>query len=868
MGRHRRQLIAAAGLFLVASLSGGLHAQPLSYVATYEDAGCRSSPTQFTFTADPSCASPASPPACSAVGGSSVYSSQACSTTSEISEILADAFTSKLFLVVKTFSDAGVCSTLTEVATYLADELCHVDADGSTSFKVTMLGGSSGSSATLETFSGMTCSGSAHKSTDFSYARLTTTSCAENVDQLSYMGGATSKWTILSLFADEGCATKPVNLQANHRFICDAERDPANAECAVFYDPTYSTWSCADDYVAFTTDALGAGVPFYVEEWYLDQVTCSEIDHFMIFPADGTCVPMDWMSVRVDLHAGGVAHYTIFSSGNCTGYADTQVFDRVRLGSKACAPDSNIKYRIRGVTPQWRSTAAYEVDDCSATPAQLTFTSEFTCEPRTSEGSAGCVAVDAQASSGSDCSEDYFAFAASAYGETHPYVLVENYAGADECDVLVSVIVYAADGLCHDSLDGLSSFLVTVESDLSATIQTFEGPACGGSESATSVSRSVLESHACFEGDRRFFVGGKTTQWTAVAVHDVSDCATAPVQVAFTKELTCTASSAPTCVQGGSSAVYLSRDCVDGYAEFAEDAFAGNSYMLVESYDRRANCQVLQGIAAYVADAKCHTSIDGVSSFLITLEVGGAATMTLFDDADCQDETPTATTFPQDALGLSACVEGHLKVKVSTALMPTPIPTATNLLDTTRATSYVVFFSGGAVGDAICGGSGTAIVKVTRTDRLHSIEYMAGRVYAGAKAASPMAAHLGLLRGLRECWERKWTPVHVVGDNAVIVRQHVTRTPPKDTCVAAAYWKARKIADALPVASWATQSREFNKTAQALVTLACSKVGMEWKAELDPSEGRKWAMISVHATTDADTWRKAQDEEDYSKSEP
>jgi len=107
-----------------------------------------------------------------------------------------------------------------------------------------------------------------------------------------------------------------------------------------------------------------------------------------------------------------------------------------------------------------------------------------------------------------------------------------------------------------------------------------------------------------------------------------------------------------------------------------------------------------------------------------------------------------------------------------------------------------------------------------------------------------------------------------VGDNAVIVRQHVTRTPPKDTCVAAAYWKARKIADALPVASWATQSREFNKTAQALVTLACSKVGMEWKAELDPSEGRKWAMISVHATTDADTWRKAQDEEDYSKSEP
>ncbi|KAG1683740.1 hypothetical protein DVH05_014131 [Phytophthora capsici] len=494
-------------LLVIASLPGLSQTQSLTYVANYEDAACTWTPTQFVFTSDANatCAS-TDPPRCSAVSGSSIRRYEACSTPSQYFDVLKTAFRSKLYLVAKTYSDPGKCEVLDQVTAYVADNLCHVAVDGVSSFRVTTIIESG--FAVLTTYSGKTCSGTGQDE-ELNYSNLTTTTCADGVDQLFSMGGATNKWSVMSVFSDSECALNPINLQVYHRFICDAERNPANAECGVLINTLYSTWSCAEDYIAFIENALGDGVPFLLEEWFYDVPNCTQLEHLMVYPADGSCISMDWPSYKVHLHHDGTVTFDTFGSSNCTGDPETQSFDRARLTANSCVADSNTKYSIGGVTPQWRSIAIYESDACSTNPVQLTYTRDFICEPRTSRGDSGCVVgQQVMTSSVSDCTDDYFAFTAAGYDGNHPHVLIENYVGDGECSELESASVYSADGLCHDSSDGLTSFSVTFEPDLSVTMEIYDGSNCNGTNSSQQIDRDLLESHECFEANKKFYTGG------------------------------------------------------------------------------------------------------------------------------------------------------------------------------------------------------------------------------------------------------------------------------------------------------------------------------------------------------------------------
>ncbi|KAE9000531.1 hypothetical protein PR002_g18159 [Phytophthora rubi] len=199
MQLRRRHFALFVNLFLLLSTAG--NASPLSYTALYEDATCSSTPTKFSFTEDSNCVSQATL-TCSAVFESFIYSAQTCSTTSGYNEVLRRAFPSSLYLVVETFSDAGKCSVLKEVVAYLADNACHVAGDGASSFKVST---ASDTAAALETFSNVDYSHPSISQVDWNIAQLTTKSCAQDADQIVYMGGATSKLSITTFFTDKSC---------------------------------------------------------------------------------------------------------------------------------------------------------------------------------------------------------------------------------------------------------------------------------------------------------------------------------------------------------------------------------------------------------------------------------------------------------------------------------------------------------------------------------------------------------------------------------------------------------------------------------------------------------------------------------------
>lgn len=83
--------------------------------------------------------------------------------------------------------------------------------------------------------------------------------------------------------------------------------------------PDQDLWSCAEDYVAFTVSTFGSEVPFLVEEWYYDQVTCTELEHYMIYPADGSCVAVAGPSYIIKLQAGGTVTFELFPFSGCSG---------------------------------------------------------------------------------------------------------------------------------------------------------------------------------------------------------------------------------------------------------------------------------------------------------------------------------------------------------------------------------------------------------------------------------------------------------------------------------------------------------------------------------------------------------------------
>jgi hypothetical protein len=117
------------------------------------------------------------------------------------------------------------------------------------------------------------------------------------------------------------------------------------------------------------------------------------------------------------------------------------------------------------------------------------------------------------------------------------------------------------------------------------------------------------------------------------------------------------------------------------------------------------------------------------------------------------------------------------------------------------------------------------------------------------------ATNLGLLKGLRVCRRYNWGPVHEVGDNNVVIRQHEKRTPPRRAVLKMPYWAARSTADAVGVASWRAHPRDCNRTVHSAMHVVLStQQGMEWVAGMDDSVGERWAHVVAAVGTVTRRW--------------
>ena len=168
---------------------------------------------------------------------------------------------------------------------------------------------------------------------------------------------------------------------------------------------------------------------------------------------------------------------------------------------------------------------------------------------------------------------------------------------------------------------------------------------------------------------------------------------------------------------------------------------------------------------------------------------------------------------------------------------------------------YVLFFDGGSRGNPGPGGSGSVLVRVEPTTHSAQIIWVASMAYANKRTTNNWAEYMGLVHGLRRAAISNATPLHVVGDSAMIISQLRQRKPPKKPHLAWLYKEARSLADDLEVSSWTHHYRAHNKMADLAANIAMNSGTSSQTAA--PSGRPIFTELDAHLDNDMSHWIEA-----------
>jgi hypothetical protein len=115
---------------------------------------------------------------------------------------------------------------------------------------------------------------------------------------------------------------------------------------------------------------------------------------------------------------------------------------------------------------------------------------------------------------------------------------------------------------------------------------------------------------------------------------------------------------------------------------------------------------------------------------------------------------------------------------------------------------YLLYFDGGSRGNPALGGAGVVVVRWPTHGGAYQLVWAGSMSYAARTTTNNVAEYMGLIFGLTACGRQGFSPLHVVRDSALIIRQQCTRTPPKVKHLAPLYWRCRRLLAGTRVVSW------------------------------------------------------------------
>ena len=170
--------------------------------------------------------------------------------------------------------------------------------------------------------------------------------------------------------------------------------------------------------------------------------------------------------------------------------------------------------------------------------------------------------------------------------------------------------------------------------------------------------------------------------------------------------------------------------------------------------------------------------------------------------------------------------DGQLFAQVRSALADTllcydePPSLLVRPIDRCPGELYLLFFDGGSRGNPGPGGAGSVIVRLHVPTHAACVLWVSSMAYASADTTNNVAEYWGLVHGLRQAKTGDYSPLHVIGDSALVLSQLRTQHPPRKPHLVRLFNEARAIANDIDVASWGHHYRTFNKMADRLANIA------------------------------------------------
>ena len=170
--------------------------------------------------------------------------------------------------------------------------------------------------------------------------------------------------------------------------------------------------------------------------------------------------------------------------------------------------------------------------------------------------------------------------------------------------------------------------------------------------------------------------------------------------------------------------------------------------------------------------------------------------------------------------------DGQLFAQVRSALADTllcydvPPSLLVRPIDRCPGELYLLFFDGGSRGNPGPGGAGSVIVRLHVPTHAACVLWVSSMAYASADTTNNVAEYWGLVHGLRQAKTGDYSPLHVIGDSALVLSQLRTQHPPRKPQLVRLFNEARAIATDIDVASWGHHYRTFNKMADRLANIA------------------------------------------------
>ncbi|KAE9102856.1 hypothetical protein PF010_g13960 [Phytophthora fragariae] len=609
----------------------------MTAVSVYSDASCSSPATTMKFSRELSCTPQLNPlePECGNLNG--VYSSSDCEVYTvdgwDSSGLIQQAFGGHTHLTVQEFDTSfGECAgtdALIQATVYLLDEECHPNRDSTASTKLTF-----GRSLTI------------------------TTSC---------VGGGTrallSSWpdlTAVAVFEGEDCTERPVKMQFTQLFGCSVEEDPVKSVCGPDGSSHYSISSCTRDCNGLATTTFGSTTPYLMVEEFADYF-CSRLQNVNVYTADGSCHTNadDTTSFMATISKDGSATITTFLDSSCSFVDDSTNLSKRKLvdsstcyHSDGCTVDgglcsTRISYGGMGGPPskgQMTAVIFYGADYFCSQPADLVeYTRELVCAPHSNYWNWVCEG-DGELHFTSYCTiywstgSDNYGLLDRAFG-SNAYLLVEEYdlsfGYCGDSYTVDSVAAYhLLDEECHKSRDGTTSYRLTLGHTV--VITKYDDSVCTATSSQTEVSWRTANRSPC--------INASPTQATR-----------------FSQDFICGATLHPEKAVCGAegTAFYSIASCTSDYSGLA-DTLLGTDlpYIMVEEFDDYY-CGLVQEVTVYTADGSCHSSTDGMSSFMATLTPDGSATITTYSDTMCSVVEKTTTQTRRELLAYSCLQDSN-----------------------------------------------------------------------------------------------------------------------------------------------------------------------------------------------------------------